>query len=301
MLWILLLLCVNYSVSVVNFQFGQFDLTVTTNPVNNMLQYNYFATDLPAWQYTLSLKQVFEATKTAGTNNFVPDPMAQLGQPVIVMQNYPTNITITVTYYAATTSFGTFNQIVLKNVFSINGTLCPDANGRFCVKSTHSFEYVRMPNQDMNKFMIFVWELKLNNITATAMNPAIPPPIFQVVNNLGFYNIENMIQVTEFMMKNQPPKLLQKGVAVEVHTDNMTTMGIWTIYDVANMKHFSVVHDPIFGINKNSVGLAIEAVTIALSVGIVLAFLVVLVCAIYIYHGNTKEYYLELRLKEDLD
>jgi len=297
MLCLVLLMCVGWiAANPISIQNGQFNLTVTTNPINNFLVYQYFTTDLPTWQYTLSLKMLFEAAKVNGKFVPVPNQMPQLQAPTITKQINPTNITITVTYGQVFNNLESLDLLQFVNVFPTNGTVCPDANGRFCVKSTHIFQYNRLAAQNMDKFMVFVWDFKMNNITATTMNPG-PTPTFQIVNNQGFYNIENMIKITE-----KPNNLqFERPVTVEMHLDNATSMGIWVAYDVTQLKHFLVNHDPIFGINNVNGGLTIEAVTIALAVGIVLAFLVVLVCAIYIYHGNTKEYYLELRLKEDLE
>jgi len=297
---VVLVMCVGWiAATPVSIQNGQFSLTVTTNPLNNMLIYQYFTADLPTWQYTISLKMVFEAAKVNG--NFVPvNPMVPLlPAPTITKQINPTNITITAAYGQSANGFDSLDLLQFVNVFPTNGTVCPDANGRFCVKSTHIFQYNRLMGQNMDKFMVFVWDFKLNNITATStmMNP-VTTPTYQVVNNLGFYNIEPLMKITDLKQNNLQ---FERPVTVEVHTDNFTTMGIWVVYDVTQLKHFHVNHDPTFGINRSNVGLTIEAVTIALAVGIVLAFLVVLVCAIYIYHGNTKEYYLELRLKEDLE
>jgi len=89
---------------------------------------------------------------------------------------------------------------------------------------------------------------------------------------------------------------------VEIRTDNVTTNGIWVVYNFGGSANvpFTVLHDPVVGVNVAPPALSIQIVTAALSAAVVLVFIVILSCSIYIYHGNTKDYYIKLRIRQEL-
>jgi hypothetical protein len=135
-----------------------------------------------------------------------------------------------------------------------------------------------------------------NQIIATTMNPLINAQ--QVINNLGFFSVENTLILADttnaFPLQTTPVKL-------ELRSDNITNNGIWSIYTLGTALNVKVTHDPAFGINNNGVTLTTQIVTIALSIGIVLVFLVILGCSIFIYNGNSKDYYRKLRVIQETE
>jgi len=204
------------------------------------------------------------------------------------------NFNITMTPKANPTTPVHISNLVLSNTYFAkitNKNVCPDANGRFCIKLLATFQYAQTTP---NTILVFVWELLNNQLLSPAINPTALKP--QVLNNLAFLSVEP----TTFNSDTAVPAAaaIPQPVRVEVRMDNITTNGVWVIYNLGNALNVNVLHDPVFGVN-NGVNLTIQIVTIALSVGIVIAFLVILGCSIYVYHGNTKTYYRKLRVIQD--
>jgi len=184
--------------------------------------------------------------------------------------------------------FGPLVKLVINNVYwlkSSNKNVCPDINiGRFCVKTTITYNYLRNFGNN-NPYLIFLWQFLANNIISTTLNAA--PTNTQVINNLGFFTSENTAIVLDARTRIQQTL----PVTVELRTDNIQTNGIWCIYQLGTGLNVHTTHDPVFGINQNGQTLTTEIVSLALTVGGVLFFLVILSCSIYLYRGNTQNYY----------
>jgi hypothetical protein len=263
----------------------------------NYLDHYFSAMDMPTSLYTLRLSAIFEGTMVngrvvqTGPNQL---PFIQYMPPIpAVVPMFSYNITIN---SASTTQ--QMKTLTLANTYWFkvsNKNVCPDTiNGRYCVKFTITFNYAQ---NAQNTILVFVWQLISNQVFATSMtqlangNP-------QVLNNLGFLSLENNIVLTD--TANQFP-VQTTPVQLQLRSDNITNNGIWAIYTLGTALNVKVTHDPVFGINNNGLTLTTQIVTIALSVGIVLVFLVILGCSVYIYNGNTKEYYRKLRVIQDTD
>jgi len=272
--------------------------TLSPNPTTGVLEHNFYALDLPSSIYTLRLFAVFEGTMLNG--RVVQLGMNQLpgmtyAAPVIAaaMNNYY-NFSFTATANGRTAgllSFTLANSYFLK---ISNHNVCPDPiNGRFCVKFTVTFNWAQTVQ---NSMIVFVWQLLSNQVIATTMNPLVNGP--QVINNLGYLHLENNFILTD--MANTVPQQNQ-AVRLEIRADNNTNNGIWAVYQLGTAINAKVTHDPGFGIDNTGTSLTTQIVTIALSIGIVLVFLVILGCSAFIYNGNTQNYYRKLRRIEEAD
>jgi len=170
--------------------------------------------------------------------------------------------------------------------------VCPDANGRYCLKVIQSFSYTP---RNLGSSLVFHWQLLQNQLMGLTLNPLVAST--QILNNLAFYSVENSAMVTDSTGNKQTA-----AVTVELRTDNITTNGIWVVYTLpaSNNIPFTVLHDPVVGVNVPPQALTIQIVTAALSAAVVVIFIVILGCSIYIYHGNTKDYYIKLRVMQEL-
>jgi len=221
-------------------------------------------------------------------------PIANMVSNPPTFINTTTSINMTMSFSGMTPA-SPLQALKLDHVFWLPGsgkTACPDANGRFCMKVVQSFTY-NLQNQQ--SFLVFHWILLENQIMSLTMNPNLA--VRQVLNNLAFYSLETTATATNNQLTPTPIT-----VTAELRMDNVTTNGIWVVYPLGNLVKppFSILHDPVVGINAPTAALSIQIVTAALSAAIVLAFLVILGCSIYIYHGNTKDYYIKLRIRQEL-
>jgi len=283
-----------------------FNMSVTTDlGINNKfyLSYNFLATDTLTSQYSLKLVSIFEALTVNGklTQTGLPLPMANyapvLPVPPVMTSTISSNLTLTSAAQQQNPIMDPLQDLVFNHVYWLppsGKNVCPDANGRFCLKITQSFSYSpKTPGASL----VFHWQLFENQLMGLAMNPLLTTST-QILNNLAFYSLENQALVTDAIGNKQIVP-----VTVQLRTDNVTTNGIWVVYNFGGSVAvpFTVLHDPVVGVNAAPPAVTIQIVTAALSAAVVLIFIVILSCSIYIYHGNTKEYYLELRLKEDLE
>jgi len=260
-----------------------------------VMDINFAALDLPTSIYTLKLSAVYEGVMVNG--RVVPNGINQIAgftftaTPFLAPALYY-NMIIRGINNPPNKSF--LSNLAVNNTYwlkSSNKNVCPDIDGRYCIKSQISFNYQQaLPNT----ILIFVWQFTANQVMATTMNPFATTP--QVLNNLGFLTVETTTTNVD-ALGTKPTQTLP--VKIEIRTDNITTNGIWVIYNLGAPNSVNVIHDPIFGINQNNGGTTFQIVTTALSIGIVLVFLIILGCSIYIYHGNTKQYYLKLRTIQD--
>jgi len=300
LLWISLIYA-QVTTGPVNFQMDGFNMTsnvLTLNGYQN-LDYYFYSLDNPTSIFTLRLAAVFEGIMFNGR-------VTQLGPNQLTTMTYgiPTtnpnpplyynfSVTATANPPAKLTGLQTFTLAYTYYLKTSNVNKCPDINGRFCVKFTITYNYIQTTQ---NTVLVFVWQLLANQIIATTMNPL--PTSQQVLNNLGFFNVENTISLTDtaaaFPVQVTPVRL-------ELRSDNITNNGIWAIYSLGTALNVKVLHDPSFGINNNGATLTMQIVTTALSIGIVLVFLVILGCSIFIYNGNTKDYYRKLRVIQETE
>jgi len=294
--WLLCLFLVKYWVSaqqvLTPFSVDGFNMTQS---YGNLMDIHFHSLDLATSQYTLKLTAVYEGVMVNG--RVMPNGINQIAgfmytaTPYMAPNNYYNTI-IKGTNTPPNKSF--LANLVINNTYWLQSSkknVCPDINGRYCVKSQISFNYQQaLPNT----MLIFVWQLTANQVVATSMNPFATTP--QVLNNLGFLTVETTTTNVD-ALGTKPTQTLP--VKIEIRTDNITTNGIWVIYNLGAPNSVNVIHDPIFGINQNNGGTTFQIVTTALSIGIVLVFLIILGCSIYIYHGNTKQYYLKLRTIQD--
>jgi len=266
------------------------------------LSYNFIATDALTSNYTLKLVSIFEAKNVGG--NFIQDPANILAvgnyQPVlpvppVVTNTLSSNVTITFSAKAQNPISDPLQSLVFSHTYWLPASgknSCPDANGRFCLKFTQSFTYSpRVQGQSL----VFHWQLFENQVMGTTLNTL--PVQNQVLNNLAFFSVENTALITDFQQNTH-----LQPVNVFLRTDNITTNGIWVVYNfpVSTAIPFAVKHDPVVGVNLAPAALSIQIVTAALSAVVVVVFIVILSCSIYIYHGNTKDYYIKLRIRQEL-
>jgi len=264
----------------------------------------FHSVDQPGSIYILRLSAVYEGVLSNG--RIVPKTLLNMiatGMQYTTTYAPPTATTPTHSFTmnavnaAAPTATNGLVSFSTSNTYYTKASptnICPDLNGRFCIKTKITLDYTQMGV--INTPIIFVWQLLANQVTATATNPFAGTTTPQVLNNLGFLTIETNSQLSD---KNTPTvNPIGSPVTMEIRTDNFTSNGIWVIYNLGTTVNSHVVHDPIFGIN-NGLTLTVQIVTTALAVGIVLAFLIILGCSIYIYHGNTKGYYRKLRQGEE--
>jgi hypothetical protein len=283
-----------------------FNMSATTDiGVNNKfyLSYNFVATDTLTSPYSLKLVSIFEATNQNGKLTQAPGtvlPMANY-QPVLpvppVMTN-PMSSNMTLTFGAKQQNpiMDPLQNLIFNHVFWLppsGKNVCPDANGRYCLKVKQSFSYTP---RVQGSSLVFQWQLFENQVMGNALN--ILPTQNQVLNNLAFYSVENIAIVTDAQGNTFPIQ----PVTLQLRTDNVTTNGIWVIYNfpASLAVPFAVLHDPVVGVNIAPPALSIQIVTAALSAAVVLVFIVILSCSIYIYHGNTKDYYIKLRIRQEL-
>jgi len=301
LLWISLIYA-QITTGPINFQMDGFNMTSQIQTLNGYqnFYYNFYALDLPASIFTLRLAAVFEGIMSNGR-------VIELGPNQLLTMTYqqPTttpnpplyyNFSITATANPPAKLNG-LQSFTLANTYWLktsNRNVCPDTiNGRYCVKFTITFNYIQ---NTQNTILVFVWQLLANQIIATTMNPLINAQ--QVINNLGFFSVENTLILTD--TTNAFP-LQMTPVRLELRSDNITNNGIWSIYSLGTALNVKVTHDPAFGINNNGVTLTTQIVTTALSIGIVLVFLVILGCSIFIYNGNSKDYYRKLRVIQETE
>jgi len=283
-----------------------FNMSATTDiGVNNKfyLSYNFVATDTLTSPYSLKLVSIFEATNVNGKLTQAVGtvlPMVNY-QPVLPVQPVMTtamssNVTL---YFAAKQQnpiMDPLQNLVFNHVFWLPASgknVCPDANGRYCLKIKQSFSY---SPRVIGSSLVFHWQLFENQVMGNTLN--ILATQNQALNNLAFFSVENVATVTDGLgnvFQLQP-------VTLELRTDNVTTNGIWVVYHFpASMTFpFAVLHDPVVGVNIAPPALSIQIVTAALSAAVVVVFIVILSCSIYIYHGNTKDYYIKLRIRQEL-
>jgi len=264
------------------------------------LNYNFSAADQPTTLYTLKLISIFEALPTGVNGRLTPIvgsniPITSLTMNPPSHMNTTTSINMTMSF-TGTTPAVPLTSLKLDHIFWLPGsgkTACPDVNGRFCMKVIKTFTYNL---QNPQASLVFHWQLLENQIMSLTMNPNLVTS-HQVLNNLAFYSLETMATGTNNQLIPTP-----LTVTLELRTDNLTTNGIWVVYPLStlNKPPYSIVHDPVVGINAPTATLSIQIVTAALSAALVLAFLVILSCSIYIYHGNTKDYYIKLRIRQEL-
>jgi len=266
-----------------------------TQWMGNAMDINFSSLDSPTSIYALKLSAVYEGVMFNG--RVITNGINQLAgftytaTPFLQPSLYYNTI-IRGTNNPPAKSF--LSNLVINNTYwlkSSNKNVCPDINGRYCVKSKISFNYQQTLT---NTILIFIWQFTANQIMATTMNPFATTP--QVLNNLGFLTVETTTMNID-VMGFKPTQFLP--VRIEVRMDNITNNGIWVIYNLGAPNSVNVIHDPTFGINQNTGATTIQIVTTALSIGIVLVFLIILGCSIYIYHGNTKQYYLQLRMNQE--
>jgi len=205
------------------------------------------------------------------------------------------NVTLTYPAKQQNPILDPLQNLVFNHVFWLPASgknVCPDANGRLCLKITQSFSY---SPKIQGSSLVYHWQLSENQLTGLAMNTLATSN--QVLNNLAFYSLENTALVTDAIGNKQIVP-----VTVEIRTDNVTTNGIWVVYNFGGSANvpFTVLHDPVVGVNVAPPALSIQIVTAALSAAVVLVFIVILSCSIYIYHGNTKDYYIKLRIRQEL-
>jgi len=293
-------LCLLFWISLISAQatvpntFAIDGFNITSQVVNNLMEIRFFALDTPTSVYTLRLTQVFEGMMVNGRvvpkgPNLLLPTMVYTITPITNTMSY--NISVTVAPPAATATG--LQNLAFTNAYwfkSSNKNVCPDANGRFCIKFTAVYQYIQTA---ANSMLVFVWDLLDNQVFASTTNPTATKP--QVLNNLAFLTVEPATTNTDTTGQFIPST---QTVTVQMRTDNITSNGIWVIYNLGQPLNVHVTHDPIFGINTGQ-NLTLQIVTTALSIGIVVAFLAILGCSIYIYHGNTKSYYRKLRVVQE--
>jgi len=268
---------------------------MTSSVVNNVININYYTIDAPTWVYTIRLTQIFEGQMLNG--RIVPlglNMIPNLVPTIVTLPPTTTSMNFNITLTPKAPNIVPISNLVISNTYWLKTSgknVCPDANARYCVKFTAGFQYIQAtPNTNL----VFVWELLNNQLLTPVVNPSATKP--QVLNNLAFLSVEP----STVNFDNLNPNLagVAQPVRVEVRVDNITTNGVWVIYNLGTALNVRLAHDPVFGVN-NGVNLTIQIVTTALSIGIVIAFLVILGCSIYVYRGNTKAYYRQLRVIQD--
>jgi hypothetical protein len=272
-----------------------FNVTFQTD-VNNNLNALFYSLDVPMERYTLSLRWVFEAALVNGKLVPAGAPVVMTAYnvfPMMQMDKFSINVTI---HYMPTNNLNVNMQDMQFNYvyWFRNSTrnVCPDVNiGRFCVKTTEHFRY---NNHIQNSVMVFVWNLV--DSSGVVPTTSIPVGISNLaINNLGFYSVENTANMLVNNMGNK--QVVPLPVTMEFRFDNVTTNGMWVIYNnLGAVTKYDVTHDPVFGVNFQAPAVTIQIVTIAISVTVVLALVIVVSCSVYMYHTNSRDYYKKIRL-----
>jgi len=305
LLWILLVSFVlTNSQQITKINQDGFNMTLSTVVGTNAMTYTFWANDAPNVVYALKLVSIFEATNINGV--FTPNGFtSNLGQYTVANNTTPSLMSInnTFTYTPINPAAVNITSLTFAHTYWLKSSkhnVCPDFNiGRFCMKMVQTFTYNRVQKLP-NTNLVFQWQLSENNVLANVMNTTIQRAA-QVEANLGFVSVENMAIVTETAFPSQGTPL---AVTTMLHQSliNPQLNGIWVIYNLGTTQKPNVVHDPVMGINLNTgAALTIQIVTAALALGVVLAFLVILGCSIYIYRGNSKAYYIKLRQTQELE
>jgi len=283
-----------------------FNITVATVQLTNAMTYTFSANDAPNVIYSLQLISIFEAVNTNGVltpngavSNLVPYTVAFT--PLI---NPLTSYNSTFTYTPINPAAVNITSLVFTHAYWLKASkhnVCPDINiGRFCMKMIQTFTYTRKQPTTPNTNLVFHWQLFENNVMINVMNTT-NLKASQVEANLGFVSVETLANV----METQPPgQATPMAVTTTLRQSLITPQlnGIWVAYNLGATVKPNVVHDPVMGINLNTgAALTIQIVTLALAISVVLAFVVMLGCSIYIYRGNSKAYYMKLRANQELE
>jgi len=273
---------------------------VTETNLNNFLMINFFAADNPGEIYSLKLNMISEGIMSNGRVTLAGQPIALNGNPatIKIINNSPVSINTTYLFriddpYA----MGKLRLLEINTAFWLLASkinVCPDINvGRFCVKMTVKYHYLRINDVNPNPFLIFIWQLADNAVLPANIN--VGTTNTQILDNLGFFSIENIANVL-----NAQTGIAQfLPVTTELRTDNIQTNGIWVIYQLGTSRVVHTTHDPVFGINQTGPMLTLQIVIIILSVTLVGILLVIVSCSIYICRGSTQKYYTELRMAQE--
>jgi len=105
------------------------------------------------------------------------------------------NVTLTYPAKQQNPILDPLQNLVFNHVFWLPASgknVCPDANGRLCLKITQSFSY---SPKIQGSSLVYHWQLSENQLTGLAMNTLATSN--QVLNNLAFYSLENSALVTD--------------------------------------------------------------------------------------------------------